>query len=245
MQAGDVQALIFTAFVWILVFGAILVYSLFHWRMSQREKGPKDFLKTLAHITLGWVKHWRLLISVPLIAVGLALIATSARYHVFTEITGYRYYPFVSYGNAVTYVGGSSTGLIIRASEVAEAIKTGRDIVKTLFIQAPVEFGRFVTDVSLIEFPVTTSVQVFYLEMGTVVLGLTVIVIGLILGIYHTVVKNNEFLLECGDHTAKFWANWYRMSGYEVDEDYERALATFYKTGKADEVRRLYESRDQ
>jgi hypothetical protein len=84
---------------------------------------------------------------------------------------------------------------------------------------------------------VVTWRQVWYLEVGYVLIGLTLIVAGLFFGLYHAVRANNKLLEVCGDHTAKLHVNLMRLAGYEVPEGYEEALAEFYKTGKADALR--------
>ncbi|MEM1944121.1 MAG: hypothetical protein QXE50_06020 [Nitrososphaerota archaeon] len=237
MQPGEAQAWIFTGLVYILVFGGILTYSLMHWRMSQREKGPKDFLKELGYIALGWLKHWRLLVAVPIIAIGLAIIPSSIRYHTFEAVTGYRYVLDITYGSALTLVGGARGNIFISAQDIIDAIKTGQGFTVPFWAwMKEIEYGSFIRDARLLEFPVTTHIQLLYLDSGLLLLGLLLIVVGLIFGAYHAVTVNNNALKVCGEHTAKFWANWYRMAGYDVDEEYERSIAEFYMTGKRPKI---------
>jgi len=229
-------AVAFVGFFWLLTIALAVVYGVISYRMTQGEFGWKQALGLLAHIALGWTKHWRLVVAVVLIAIGLLVIAASPRVHTYTEVTGYRYLLEKSYANVVDHVSG-------RWVTDQFVVFDGWTFARKWYsfpTDLVVGTTQVLKDVRLVEIPVVTWRQVWYLEVGYVLIGLTLVVAGLLFGLYHAVRANNSLLEVCGEHTARFHVNLLRLFGYEVPEGYEEALAEFYKTGKADKVRQFY-----
>lgn len=223
---------------WVVLFGLLGAYGAIHSKMSQKEKGIKAMYKTLVHLSLGWVKHWRLIVAVVLIGLGLWCIGVSQRWYLYEKVTGYKYLLQTTHGYALTGIGVAT-----KTEEVAVPVTSIPPTFTTKFITyvsgVSYKLGEFLTGAVLYEFPVTTHFQAWFLDMGYVLIGLTLIVLGLIFGLYHGVLANNKLLETCGVHTAKYYVNYLRMHGYEVPKGYEEALAEFYKTGKADRLRKF------
>jgi len=226
--------------LWLTAIVLSTAYGIVSYQFTQGEFGWKQALGLLAHLTLGWLKHWRLIICLALVTAGLVVIATSPRIYSTSFITGYRY---VLHKDYVTVVGsvtaGSKTVGVVTDVNLINMVIQKRWI--TFIDRIGIKWTTVLADAQLIEFPVRTYVQFWYLDMGYVLIGLALIVAGLLFGTYHAVVANNKLLEVCGEHTAKYHANMLRLAGYEVPEGYESALAEFYKTGKAASLRRFQE----
>jgi hypothetical protein len=223
----------FVGVFWLLTIVLAVVYGIVSHRMTQGEFGWKQALGLLAHVALGWTKHWRLVVAVVLIAIGLWAIAASPRVYTYSEVTGYRYLLEKEHANVIGHVSGTwATDQFVVFDGWTFTSKW-----YSFLTALDVRTTQVLKDVNLIEIPVVTWRQVWYLEVGYVLIGLTLIVAGLFFGLYHAVRANNKLMEVCGEHTARFHVNLMRLAGYEVPEGYEEALATFYKTGKADALR--------
>jgi hypothetical protein len=224
--------------LWLTAIVLSTAYGIVSYQFTQGEFGWKQALGLLAHLTLGWLKHWRLIVCLALVTAGLVAVASSPRIYTTSAITGYRY---VLHKNYADVVGSVTAGT--QTVEVVTDINLINMVVQKQWItyvnKIGVGLSTVLTDASLIEFPVRTYIQTWYLDMGYVLIGLALIVAGLIFGTYHAVVANNKLLEVCGEHTAKLHVNLMRLAGYEVPEGYESALAEFYRTGRADRLRKF------
>jgi hypothetical protein len=226
--------------LWLTAIVLSTAYGIVSYQFTQGEFGWKQALGLLAHLTLGWLKHWRLIVCLALVTAGLVAVASSPKIYTTSAITGYRY---VLHKNYADVVGSVTAGT--QTVEVVTDINLINMVVQKQWItyvnKIGVGLSTVLADATLIEFPVRTYIQTWYLDMGYVIVGLALIVAGLLFGTYHAVVANNKLLEVCGEHTAKYHANMLRLAGYEVPEGYESALAEFYKTGKAASLRRFQE----
>jgi len=223
---------------WLLAFSIAFVYGVASFRFTQEEFGVKELLRLLAHLTLGWLRHWRLVAAVALISAGLVLVGMSPRFWSYSEVTGYRYVLHKDYVDVIGWIGASS-----ETRQVVTDVNLINMVVHKAWITYLTGISYSLTtvlaDAQLIEFPVRTYFQLWYLDMGLVIAGLALIVAGLLFGTYHAIISNNRQLEVCGEHTAKYYANYLKMCGYEVPEGYEEALAEFYKTGKVESLRKF------
>jgi hypothetical protein len=226
-------AVAFVGIFWLLTIVLAVIYGVISHRMTQGEFGWKQALGLLAHVALGWTKHWRLVVAVVLIAAGLWAVAVSPRVHTYTEVTGYRYLLEKEYANVIGHVSG-------RWVTDQFVVYDGWTFARKWYsfpTDLVVTTTQVLRDIRLVEIPVVTWRQAWYLEVGYVLIGLTLIVAGLFFGLYHAVRANNRLMEVCGEHTARLHVNLMRLAGYEVPEGYEEALARFYRTGKADALR--------
>ncbi|MCS7118266.1 MAG: hypothetical protein NZ957_05735 [Thaumarchaeota archaeon] len=226
---------------WVVALGIAYAYGVVSYRMTQGEEGWKQILGLVVYIMTGWLRHWRLIVALVFITAGLVVITTSQRYYTYTEVTGYRYFLDVKTAPAITGVYpiyGPRTAEVRIYPPGGEALR-GEVFLPPIVSGLSTSIGEFVTAAALMEFPVRTHRQIWYLEMGLVTVGLTLIIAGLLFGLYHGIQANNNLLRQCGDHTANYYANLLKLYGYEVPEGYTEALAEFYKTGKLDKLRSL------
>jgi len=228
----------FAGIPWLLAFSLAFIYGVISFRFTQGEFGVKELLRFLAHLAFGWLRHWRLIVCLVLVTIGLVAIGASPRIYSTAEVTGYRYVLLKDYAHVV---GSVTTG-----TETVQVV-TGVDFLSmrvdtkwiTYVSRVGVGLTTVLADVHLLEFPVITYKQLWYLDMGFVLAGLALIVAGLLFGTYHVVIANNKMLEVCGEHTAKYHANLLRLAGYEVPEGYEEALAWFYKTGDISKLKQI------
>jgi len=228
----------FAGIPWLLAFSIAFVYGVASFRFTQEEFGVKELLRLLAHLTLGWLRHWRLVAAVALISAGLVLVGMSPRFWTYSEVTGYRYVLHKDYVNVVSFVGASS-----ETRQVVTDVNLINMVVNKAWITyltgISVSLTPVLADAQLIELPIITYFQLWYLDMGLFLTGLALIIAGIFFGTYHAIITNNKQLEVCGEHTARYYVNYFKMCGYEVPEGYEEALIKFYKTGDATMLKQL------
>jgi len=224
--------------VWVVALTIGIVYGVVSYQLTG-DFGWKQFLKLLAHLTFAWLRHWRLVVALIFISAGLIAIGASPRTYLYQQVTGYRYILEKEYVNVVDFVSGDfDSTKVLTENENWSGVIDSKWI--TYLTALKVTTTSVLRDVHLVEIPVYSWVQVWYLDMGLVLIGITLIVIGLIFGLYQAVLANNKLLQECGEHTAKFHVNMLKMMGWEIPDGFEDALAKFYKTGDSEDLRRYY-----
>ncbi|MEM2233837.1 MAG: hypothetical protein QXP81_09910 [Nitrososphaerota archaeon] len=231
----------FAAAPWVLAFGVAIAYGAVHNKMTQGEKGIKGLLKSSFYIMLGWLRHWRLIVAVVFVAIGLTLIGSSVRWYYYMQVTGFNFVVHKRYIDVVTGLGAGSGTVYLDLDALRHLLRVGYGIYPagTVSVSILVATGTALADVWLQPIPIVTTIPVWYLDMGVVLTGLTLIIVGLIFGLYHGVLANNKLLEQCGEHTARYHVNLLKLYGYEVPEGYEEALVEFYKTGKASRLRQF------
>ena len=221
----------------VIAVGLGIAWGTIQYGMTQGEKGVKAVFKALGGIALGWMRHWRLLASVGLISAGLYVISTAQRWWISYQTTGFRYILEKHFLTVPTHIGASWSYIIKPERDLLTGFLKEGGLIKVL-TGISVGSGQVLGDAHLVEIPVTTPIVSYYFDIGLLLFGLGLIIAGLLFGAYHGIVANNRALQTCGEHTARYHVNALRQAGYDIPEGYEEALARFYKTGDASELRK-------
>ena len=168
--------------VWIPVILLWIFGGLFLKKISGGQRGYGFLFKqtwkgVFAWAIPPWKRALKVLVVVVLIAAGLAVIGAAPRWWTYEVTTGYSYRleKHIEYQPIMDYYCKLIT-TPMGSSQVCDYV--------TRWVKA--------YKYSLVETPVTTHFQTWYLEMGHVLIGLALIIAGLIVAAYSLVKANNE-----------------------------------------------------
>ena len=169
--------LVLIPLVLIWIFGGLFLNKISGKYLGKGHLFKQTWKIVFAWITPPWRRALKVFVAVALIAGGLAMIGLSPRWWTYETTTGYSYRleKHVEYQPILDYYCKLIT-TPMGASQVCD------------YVTRWVKTYRY----ELVESPVVTHFQTWYLEMGHVLIGMALIIAGLIVGAYFLAKANNQ-----------------------------------------------------